>query len=187
MRVVLAVTAIFLLAAAGLLIPLPWPGALVETHLVHAIDIAAPADRVFDYVTTPANWPRWHPQSRAVSGVVDRTPRPGEQTVEEFEIAGRHGSATWTSGTVDAPRRWEFAGRNESGGGARIVYTLTPVAGGTHFERDIVYRGDNLLFVVVDALKIKAIMDADSAEALRRLKRAIETLPADVGDHTSPR
>jgi uncharacterized protein YndB with AHSA1/START domain len=178
MRVVLAVFVLLLLAVAALLIPLPWPASVVETHLVHAIDIAASADRVFNYVTTPANWPRWHPQSRAVKGVVDRTPRPGEQTVEEFEIAGRRGSATWTSDIVDAPRRWEFAGRNESGGGARIIYTLTPVAGGTHFERDIVYRGDNLLFAIVNALEIKSIMDADSAEALRRLKRAIETQPA---------
>jgi uncharacterized protein YndB with AHSA1/START domain len=178
MRAILAITAVLLLTVGALLIPLPWSASMVETHLVHSIDVAASPDRVFDYVTTPANWPRWHPQSRAVSGVVDRTPQPGEQTIEDFEIAGRRGRAIWTSGTVDAPRRWAFAGRNESGGGgAHIAYTLTPAPGGTHFERDIVYRGDNLLFAVVNALKIKGIMDADSAEALRRLKRAIESLP----------
>lgn len=178
MRVAVALIAILLLTVAALLIPLPWPATMAETHLVHAIDIAAPPDRVFDYVTMPANWPRWHPQSRAVRGVVDRTPRPGEQTVEEFEIAGRRGRATWTSEAVDAPRRWEFAGRNESRGGARIVYTLTPAGGGTHFERDIVYRGNNLLFVIANALKIRSVMDADSSEALRRLKRAIESPPS---------
>jgi uncharacterized protein YndB with AHSA1/START domain len=178
MRVILAIVAVLLLAIGLLLMPLPWAASILETHLVHSIDIAAPPDRVFDYVTTPANWPRWHPQSRAVSGVVDRTPRPGEQTVEDFEIAGRRGRATWTSGTVDAPRRWAFDGRNESGGGgARIAYTLTPSPAGTHFERNIVYRGDNLLFAIFNALKIKGIMDAVSAEALRRLKRAIEALP----------
>jgi uncharacterized protein YndB with AHSA1/START domain len=159
------------------LVPLPWPDAISATRIVDSVDIAAPPERVFTYVTAPVNWPRWHPQSRAVSGTVDRTPQPGEQTVEDFEIAGRAGRATWTSVAVDPPRRWEFDGHGEGGGGAHIVYTLTPTTDGTHFERELVYRGPNLLFVIVNALRLRAVMEADSAEAVRRLKRAVEALP----------
>jgi uncharacterized protein YndB with AHSA1/START domain len=178
MRIVIGIVVGVAIIAALLLAPLPWPAALMETRIADAIDIAAPPQRVFAYVTAPANWPRWHPQSRAVSGVVDRTPQPGEKTIEDFEIAGRKGRATWTSVAVDAPRRWEFSGQGEDGGGrAHIIYTLTPRGSGTHFERDLVYRGSNLAFAIVNALKLRAVMEADSAEAVRRLKRAIEALP----------
>ncbi|HZI82897.1 MAG TPA: SRPBCC family protein [Casimicrobiaceae bacterium] len=177
MRIALWLIVAAAVVAAILLAPLPWPDALTATRVVDAIDIAAPPERVFAYVTAPVNWPRWHPQSRAVSGVIDRTPRPGEKTIEDFEIAGRKGRATWTSVAVDAPRRWEFEGSGEGGGTARLVYTLEPRSGGTHFERELVYRGPNLAFAIVNALQLRAVMEADSAEALRRLKHAIEASP----------
>jgi hypothetical protein len=174
MRILIWIIVIVVAIAALVLAPLPWPARVAATRIVDGIDIAAPPERVFAYVTAPANWPRWHPQSRSVSGVVDRTPQPGEKTIEEFEIAGRRGRATWTSIAVDPPQRWEFDGNGQGGGGAHIVYTLLPVRAGTHFERELVYRGSNLLFVLVNALEIRAIMERDSAEAVRGLKRAIE-------------
>src|SRR5215831_6961155 len=177
MRIAIWIVVAVAAVAVAVFAPLPWPTALMETRVVDTIDIAAPAERVFTYVTAPANWPRWHPQSRAVSGVVDRTPQPGEKTIEDFEIAGRKGRATWMSVAVDPPRRWEFEGRGEGGGGARIVYSLAPTAEGTRFERELVYRGPNLAFVILNALELRAVMEADSAEAVRRLKRAIEALP----------
>src|SRR5438105_3085983 len=165
-------------AAIFVLAPLRWPDAISATRIVDGIDIAAAPERVFAYVTAPVNWPRWHPQSRAVYGTIDRTPQPGEQTIEDFEIAGRKGRATWISMAVDPPRRWEFEGAGDNGGGARIIYTLTPLGTGTHFERELVYRGPNLLFAIVNALRVRAVMEVDSAEAVQRLKRAIEALPA---------
>ncbi|HUH93779.1 MAG TPA: SRPBCC family protein [Casimicrobiaceae bacterium] len=177
MRALIWIAVAVVAIAAVLLAPLPWPDALVATRIIDAVDIAAPPERVFAYATAPANWPRWHPQSRAVSGVVDRTPRPAEKTIEDFEIAGRKGRATWTSIAVDPPVRWEFAGHGEGGGGAHIVYTLTPTSGGTRFERDLTYRGPNLLFALFDALEIRAVMRRDSAVAVERLKHAIEALP----------
>lgn len=81
--------AVGLLALGALLyLPLPWPDALLATRIVSEVDIAAPPERVFAYVSAPVNWPRWHPQSRAVSGTIERTPQPGEQTIEEFGSPG---------------------------------------------------------------------------------------------------
>ena len=73
MRVVVWVLVILGGAALALLLPLPWPESFVGGHLVNAIDIAAPPERVFAYIATPANWPRFHRASRAVHGVADRT------------------------------------------------------------------------------------------------------------------
>src|SRR6266508_793889 len=173
-RRVLWILTVIAVLAGLVLLPLPWPDAFMGGHVVNRIEIAAPPERVFAFITTPANWPRWHPASRAVRGIVDRTPAVGETVIETYEIAGRGGDATWTTRELDPPRRWAFEETSEGGGGARIVYTLTPLANGTHFERDIHYRGPNLLFGIANALKIRAVMDRDSATAVANVKRDVE-------------
>ena len=157
-----------------LLAPVPWPDPIATTRIVTRIDIAAPPPVVFAYATTPANWPAWHPASRAVSGVVDHTPLQGERVIEEIEVAGRRFQTTWTSLGGDPPRRWEFAGHAAGGGRARIVYTLAPVGAGTRFERDLTYSGPNLFFALLNAVWIRGVMETDSAEAMTRLQRGAE-------------
>jgi uncharacterized protein YndB with AHSA1/START domain len=174
LRFLLWIVVSVIVAAAILLLPLPWPDAWVSGRVINRIEVAAPPERVFAYVATPANWPRWHPASRAVRGIVDRTPPVGQSVVETFEIAGRGGEATWTTTELDPPRRWAFSATSAGGGSARIVYALTPKDGGTLFERDVTYRGSNLLFGVLDAFKIHAVMESDSAKALENVKRDVE-------------
>jgi uncharacterized protein YndB with AHSA1/START domain len=160
--------------AALLLVPLPWPEALVGGHIVNRIEIAAPPERVFAYVATPANWPRWHPASRAVRGVTERTPAVGESVIETFEIAGRRDDATWVTVELSPPRRWVLTAAAPGGGGARIVYTLSAKDGGTLWERELDYRGPNLLFGALNALQIRAVMESDSAQAQANVKRDVE-------------
>lgn len=174
MRKLLFAIALAAAVALLMLLPLPWPESIVGGHIVNAIDIAAPPERVFAYVATPANWPRWHPASRAVRGVTDRTPAVGESVVETFEIAGRRGDATWTTRELDAPRRWAFDATSEGGGGASIVYSVTPGARATQFVRDIHYRGPNLLFGLANAFRIRDVMIRDSATAVANVKRDVE-------------
>lgn len=162
-----------ILIAALLLLPLPWPDALVGSRIVNRVQISAPPERVFAYIATPANWPRWHPASRMVRGVTDRTPGIGESVIETFEVAGRQGDATWTTVELSPLRRWVIEATS-SGGGARIVYALTPDDGGTLWVRDLTYRGPNLLFGLLNAVEIRAVMEADSAKAQSNVKRDLE-------------
>jgi len=176
LRLILWIAAGFVVCAALLFVPLPWPDAWLSGHIVNRIEVAAPPQRVFAYVATPANWPRWHPASRAVRGVVDRTPAVGQSVVETFEVAGRRDEATWTTIELNPPRRWAFAAASTGGGSARIVYTLTPKDGGTLFERDVTYRGPNLLFALLNTFKIRAVMESDSFKALENIKRDVEAM-----------
>jgi uncharacterized protein YndB with AHSA1/START domain len=176
LRVVLWVAAGIVGVAAVLFLPLPWPDAFVGSHVVTRIEIAAPPERVFAYVGTPANWPRWHPASRAVRGTTDRTPKGGESVVETFEIAGRGGDATWTTVELDPPWRWVIESGRPGASYAHIVYTLTAKDGGTLWERDMTYRGSNLLFGVLNVLRIRAVMESDSAKALANVKRDVEAM-----------
>jgi hypothetical protein len=134
-------------------------------------------ETVFEFVTTAGNWPHWHPSSLGVSGAVDHSGQPGERITEKFLVAGRTGEVVWTVKERQAPRRWVIDGvivGRRAGG--TITYSLTPREGGTFFEREFVYPLPNLLMAVMDALVIRRRVEAESVEALRRLKQALESV-----------
>jgi len=66
-KLVIAAAVIVALGAALWFAPPLQP----DTRIANEIVIARPPQQVYDYVTTPANWPRWHPSSLAVRGATD--------------------------------------------------------------------------------------------------------------------
>jgi uncharacterized protein YndB with AHSA1/START domain len=145
------------------------------TRIYSAAYIHRPIQEVFDFVTTAGNWPQWHPSSLGVTGAIDHSGQPGEQITEKFRVAGRRGEAVWTVLERRAPTRWVIEGNvGGSGSGGTITYTLTPESAGTHFEREFVYHFSNPLFTLLDSLLVRPRVQAESAEALRRLKYLLE-------------
>ena len=136
------------------------------------IQIGRPVERVFEFVTTPGNWPKWHPSSLGVSGAVDHSLEVGEQVTEDFRVAGRLGRAVWTVREREAPKRWVIDGEAENGNRATITYTLTPTTDGTSFHRELVY---SVLDARLEWAKMHPVVEAESAEALRRLKEVLES------------
>src|SRR4030095_17088653 len=106
------------------------------TRICNSIQIRQPIERVFDFITTPANWPQWHPASLSVGGDADHSLLPGEAVTENISVAGRRGLVTWLVRERIAPHRWVIEGAGEGGGHANIAYTLGPPPGGTHLQRD---------------------------------------------------
>jgi uncharacterized protein YndB with AHSA1/START domain len=169
-RFVWAAVAIAIIA--GLVFaPLPF---LDRTHIANAIIIARPPDVVFAYVTTPGNWPKWHPASLAVSGATDHSLAPGEQVTEDFILAGRKGRVVWTAVKRDANRAWVIEGDVDGRNAGVITYTLTALPAGTRFERDFVYPSPNLLFAGLNRISIRSKVEAESTQALQNLKRVLE-------------
>jgi uncharacterized protein YndB with AHSA1/START domain len=168
-----------LLVAVGavLLAPMPLSPARVQNSTL----IERPPSEVYRYVTTPGNWPRWHPSSLAVSGATDHPLLVGEQVSEEFLVAGYQGTVVWTVVQRQAPLHWSISGKIANGGSGKVSYRLTQVEGGTRFEREFEYARPNLLFALADWFSLRAKVTAESAEALRRLKAVLE------GPATAPR
>jgi uncharacterized protein YndB with AHSA1/START domain len=166
------VLALGLFAALAAILLVPLPGG--ETRVVTRTTIARAQAEVFDYVTRPANWPKWHPSSLAVTGATDHSLNPGEQVTEDFVVAGRKGRAVWTVTARDPPRRWTIDGKTASGGRGTVTYVLAPVPGGTGFEREFIYRFPNLLLRILDKLVFRERIEEESSEALRRLKARME-------------
>jgi len=145
------------------------------TRIATTTEISRPAAEIFDYVTTPSSWPRWHPSSLAVSGATDHSLRLGEQVAEEFRVAGRRGSVVWTVREALPPVRWTIEGEvaGHSGGGT-VTYALAPIPGGTRFWRELAYELPGPVARALDWLVLRRRVDAESAEALRRLKAVLE-------------
>jgi uncharacterized protein YndB with AHSA1/START domain len=144
------------------------------TRICNSIQIRRPIEQVFDFITTPANWPQWHPASVSVGGNADHSLLPGEEVTENISVVGRPGLITWLVRERSAPHRWVIDGTGKDDSRATITYTLTPHPDGMTFERELVYTMPNALLAVLDWLIIRARMKTDSAEALRRLKRLLE-------------
>lgn len=61
------------------------------TRIHEEIRINIPIEVVFDYVTTPGNWPAWHRSSLGVSSATDHLLELGEQ----YRVAGRRVTFDW--------------------------------------------------------------------------------------------
>src|SRR5438094_7992664 len=136
--------------------------------------IRRPAERVFAFLTPPANWPLWHPSSVKVTGPVDHPLQPGEQVTEEFVVAGQSGKAVWTVRECSAPHLWLIDGVAENGNRATITYTLRPHDGGTAFERVLVLTRLQTEPPEEALEGFRRQVEAESTEALRRLKSLLE-------------
>jgi hypothetical protein len=55
-----------------------------------------------------------------------------------------------------------------------VTYTLASAGAGTRFDRELVYASPNLLFAALNRLGIRAKIESESAEAVRRLKQVLE-------------
>ena len=144
-------------------------------RICNSIQIGRPIEQVFDFITTPCNWPQWHPASVSVSRSADHSLLQGEEVTEDISVAGRRGQVIWLVRERCAPRRWVIDGKAKDGGRATITYTLTPYPAGTNFERELVYTIPNVLLAILDWLIIRSRMKAESVEALQRLKRILES------------
>ncbi len=135
------------------------------------------AERVFAFLTTPANWPLWHPSSVKVTGAVDHPLQPGEQVTEEFVVAGQSGKAVWTVRECRAPiTGFSTAWRRTATGPPELsLEGENPKSeiptGPTFGICDFGFGASE------EALEtFRQQVDAESTEALRRLKTLLETM-----------
>lgn len=180
-RILVGALLVLLGAAAILLLPLPRPWRDV-THIVNELTIAQPDTVVFDYVCTPANWPSWHPSSLAVAGAADHPLLPGEQVTETFLVAGRRGQVVWTVVERTRPSVWMIRGSIDGREAGAVRYTLAPAPQGTRFRREFTYAAPNLLFTLTNRLLLRGRIEAESTEAVTRLRAVLEAHKLDADD-----
>jgi uncharacterized protein YndB with AHSA1/START domain len=137
--------------------------------------IRKPIEQIFDYVTTPGNWPKWHPSSLKVAGATDHSLELREKVTEDYLVAGRRGQVVWTVREREAPRHWVIQAGLEGGGGGTVSYTLTQDGGATLFEREFIYHTPGVIYDLLDILVMRRRIERESEQALRNLKRLLES------------
>ena len=151
------------------------------TQILSTICIHRDIADVFDFLTTPKNWPEWHPASISVAGSTDHSLAIGEEVTEEFLAAGRRGSAVWRVTAREAPYLWRIES-SASEASATITYRLRTEAGMTVFERDMQYNFGQTWLIILDALFVRRRMQRQSREALFRAKHILEKSLKDFGN-----
>jgi uncharacterized protein YndB with AHSA1/START domain len=167
----------------ALLAPLPWSD---RTAILDEVVIARAPAQVFDFVATPRHWPDWHPASLGVAGATDHPLQRGERVAETFMLAQRGGVVVWTVIESQRPATWSIEGVAAGHRVGTITYRLTPAmsssltpsAERTRFEREFRYRSPTLLFALINRLTLRDQVQAESSEAVRRLKALLETQPS---------
>ena len=144
------------------------------TTIHSAIDIARAPAEAFAFVTSPALWHRWHPATRSVREVPNRPLVAGETMLESIRAAGRSFDALWTVLACDAPSRWVIA-TDTPHGVARITYRIGATARGCRFERTLEFRSKGRPWCWLDGTLTRWILVRQSAQALRNLRRELET------------
>jgi uncharacterized protein YndB with AHSA1/START domain len=99
--------------------------------------IAAPAARIFDYVTNPKSWPEWLPSSHHID-CDDRPMRFGDTFHEHWSTRTGRVDLDWVVIACDAPRLWIGLTNATSFLGPIVVqYNCEDVEGGTRFTRTV--------------------------------------------------
>ena len=133
----------------------------------HQTVIERPIEAVFDAATTAKHWPQWHPATVGVGGQTERPAQLGDQIVERAVIGGRTGEGTWT--VVERVRPYTLTLQSHTSlGEATIRYTLREEDGRTVFQRDLSYE--------LGPPELEAVMEQQSAQAVRQLKMLLERL-----------
>ncbi len=139
----------------------------------NSVVIEESLDRVFSFVTNTANCNKWYPCK--LCGITNQTLQLGDRFVEDFNLAGRQSTILWTVRRCVPPYHWTLAGHSDSGGEATITYNLEPSSTGTRLQRTFIYSLAELLGPTGSFFSVRDRFQAEYAEALRKLKRVLES------------
>jgi uncharacterized protein YndB with AHSA1/START domain len=144
------------------------------TNVCVSIYIEQPVEKVFDYITTASNWPKWHPATVSVSGAIFHPALEGETIVETIKFGIARDRFTWKVVERIPPNRWVISGTSDNRQKVRIVYTLTPEGDGTLWEREMRFDIPKSL-ELLDRLLFSKLVRRNSETAVRQLKELMES------------
>jgi uncharacterized protein YndB with AHSA1/START domain len=138
-----------------------------------SVVINQPLERVFEFVIRACRQSQWH---WTASCTTSDTPPPalGDSFTEDFLVAGKRGRITWTVRELRPPHRWVLSGVCPDGGTATLIYGFLAAPGGARVKRELSYNVPALMDGIGDFLTLRNRIQAESADALRRLKHVVE-------------
>ncbi|MBN1288775.1 MAG: SRPBCC family protein [Actinobacteria bacterium] len=140
-----------------------------------SVHIDRPIEEVYDFLTTAANWPKWHPSTAAVFGAVLHPALEGEKIVEKVKAGiGIHELFTWTVVERERPTRWKISAVSQHGAKVDITYTLKKEGKGTLWLREMDFKIPKI-FIPMEKLIFSPFVRWNSKVAVRQLKAVMES------------
>jgi hypothetical protein len=152
--------------------------------------ITRDASFVFDFATTPKNWPRIWPVTLDVSGDIESSPKVGDRWVERIRFLITRGELLWHAIETKPPhlfvmgnsaRGFGLLGFLTRGTTGQITYQLTERNGTTTLRRELDYQVPGLIGKVIDTFLIRWLMTKVAQKALATLKRTLESATSPHG------
>lgn len=100
------------------------------------IVIAAPAEKIFDYVTNPKSWPEWLPSSHHID-CENRPMRFGDTFHEHWSTRSGRVDLDWVVIACDRPSLWIGLTNAPFLGPVIVQYNCEAADGGTRFIRTL--------------------------------------------------
>ena len=145
------------------------------TNVHSSVHVNQPVEKVFDYVTTASNWPKWHPSTVSVSGAVFHPALEGETIVETVRFGIARDRFTWKVEERQSPNRWVIRATSDRyRQKVRIAYTLTAEDDGTLWKREMCFDIRKSL-QLLDKLLFSKLVKKNSETAVRQLKEVMES------------
>nr|UXE46108.1 hypothetical protein Hi04_10k_c5653_00023 [uncultured bacterium] len=155
---------------------------MLDTYVAE-VDIRAPVTEVFEFATTPRNWPLFWALTVGVTGDVEKSLAAGSRCTEHVRVAYWNGFFEWHGDSHVAPSSFAMTAISRGGGPlgwltsgipTRITYALTETDGTTHFRREMTYTQSHWLLELADKLFMRRAITNQIENALHKMTAIIE-------------
>jgi len=147
-----------------------------STTVVNSVVMEKAPLEVLNYASSPGLWPEWHPQSSKVFVDSARPLMRGEGFEEDILTPIGKNHLVWDVVESEPGKIWIAHAVNQNNGSIiQLEYRVKPEGEYTVFERTLNYQLPNFAYLVLNTLYFKKTVEKKSADALVRLKGAVES------------
>lgn len=142
-------------------------------EVINSITIEQKISEVFIYLSTAGNWPKWHPATVSVAGVIDRPAIVGDSIQEVIRTPVGNVDVNWTVEVFNAPNSWVIKGQSIIGTFI-ITYSFSQsINESTLFQRHVIFQTNSELNEA-QSKEVHDLLYAQSKIALENVKSLIE-------------
>jgi uncharacterized protein YndB with AHSA1/START domain len=145
------------------------------SEVIMAIEIDAPAERVWSLVMDPNRLADWVTIHRKLNSAPDSPPSEGDRMDQTLHVRGANFKVAWELVRCDAPRHAVWRGRGPARSHAETEYRLTPLDGRTRFAYRNEFRAPmGLLGAAASRALVGGVPEREAWASLKRLKAIAE-------------
>ncbi len=143
------------------------------TFIQRAVEVKAPADKVFDFIDAPRRVPEWAAGINSVSEIRESEGRIGDTMKATYSVMGMRFPMIWAITEYEKPTKLRFYARGGIGG--NMGFFLEPSDGTTRVIWEVDYSlAWGTLGKVMDALFVRRMSERNSERTLEALRAACE-------------